>query len=56
MFGVTYKDLDHDGYMPDLDCIGCGDYINVDICAECGQVQGNFPMSDEKIRKAIEEA
>lgn len=37
-------DVNHEGYMPYLDNIGGGDYVNPTICLNCGQVQGNFPI------------
>ena len=26
--------------------IGGGDYIEIDVCLECGQIQGDFPVED----------
>lgn len=36
----------HDGYVP-LDMgIGGGDYIELSMCLDCGQVQGKFPLPE----------
>jgi hypothetical protein len=58
MFQFQYKDIDHDGYVPEGLPIGgkYGDYIDFDFCLECGKIQGNFPVSDETVKKAIEAA
>lgn len=42
------------GYVPSG--IGLGndsDYIEIDLCMECGKVQGKFPVSDNKVTKAL---
>lgn len=44
-----YKDKEVDGYAPDVDNICGGDYIEPDICLECGKVQGEFPVADPEI-------
>lgn len=33
-----------------------GDCIEFDLCLECGRIQGKFPLSDSKVKDAIEEA
>jgi hypothetical protein len=38
---------EHDGYVPDDMGIGGGDYINFDLCLECGKIQGKFPVITE---------
>ena len=41
---VTIGENDHDGYVPtDLE-IGHGDYLEIEYCADCGQLQGDFPL------------
>ena len=32
---------------------GYGDYINMSFCAECGQIQSKFPISQSVIKKAV---
>ena len=35
---------EHEGYVPH-DCgIGGGDYYDFEICLDCGQIQGEFPL------------
>jgi hypothetical protein len=44
---VQYKDYDSDGYVPSEFGIGRGDYIELDICLECGTLQNlTFPMPE----------
>ena len=44
MFNVSLGDKEHDGYVLDDLGIGGGDYINVEFCLDCGQMQGDFPL------------
>lgn len=58
MCQVRYADVDVSGYVPKLTGIdtpgtGFGDYIQYDYCADCGQIQGKFPLSDKSIRNAL---
>jgi len=41
---------EHDGYVPSF--LGGGDYVRLDICLECGQVQQNFPVTDEDLEES----
>jgi len=49
---------EHDGYVPSF--LGGGDYVRLSICLECGQVQQDFPITDEQLeaeeefKKAVE--
>jgi len=36
---------EHDGYAPNVPSICGGDYTDPDICLDCGQVQGTFPVA-----------
>ena len=59
MFNCQYKDIDHGGYVPEGIIIGdggYGDYIQFNLCLECGKIQGKFPISDNQVKKAIEDA
>lgn len=47
-----YMDHEKDGYAPELDPVGGGDYIEFDVCLECGQMQGEFPIADEQLKEA----
>jgi hypothetical protein len=41
---VSLGDKTHDGYAPDDMGVGGGDYLEIDICLDCGQAQGEFPL------------
>ena len=43
---VSYKGNKHDGYVPSDMGIGGGDYLEIELCLECGQSQGKFPILD----------
>lgn len=52
MCNVVYPDntesIDKsNGYVPDNIGIGGGDYVEFDYCANCGQIQGKFPIELE---------
>lgn len=42
-------DSDYDGYVPEDLGIGSGDYIRINYCLDCGQIQGDFPQAGESI-------
>ncbi len=43
---VTLPDgSEEDGYVPENLNIGGGDYLEFDYCADCGKIQGNFPIN-----------
>lgn len=44
MFNWTLDGADGDGYLPRDFGIGGGDDLHTDICLDCGQVQGVFPL------------
>lgn len=46
---IQYRDMEHNGYVPDHLDLGGGDYIDFDFCLDCGRIQGDFPK--EKIDK-----
>jgi hypothetical protein len=50
---VEYDDVEKDGYVPDHLGIGGGDYIEIEVCMECGQLQGEWPKDDESIKERI---
>ena len=47
MCHITYpKGHIHSGYVPrDLN-IGGGDYLQFSYCADCGRIQGDFPIEE----------
>ena len=51
---VPHLILDYDGYvLGDLN-IGGGDYIEIDVCLDCGQLQGEWPIDDSAVAEAFE--
>jgi len=40
---------DHNGYVPDDLGIGGGDDVCIELCLECGQVQGHWPLPISKL-------
>ena len=42
---ISLGGKDHDGYMPRDMGIGGGDYVEFELCLECGQVQGTWPQA-----------
>ena len=57
MFTFTYQGKNHDtpDYAPNVDNICDSDYAFPEICLECGQVQGNFPVDDDEIVYKLED-
>jgi len=43
---VTFKGVERVDYPPRVKGVCGNDYIGVDVCLECGQVQGSFPVAD----------
>lgn len=37
-------DVTKHGYVPDDMGVGGGDYVDIDLCLNCGRVQGTFPL------------
>lgn len=54
-FSALYNDIHYNGYVPEIGIGDGGDYIEFDFCLECGQIQGQFPISEEKVIKTLEE-
>ena len=54
-FSVPHLNIDHDGYHPNIDGVCESDYVDLSFCLDCGKIQGNFPISDEDIKKVFEE-
>jgi hypothetical protein len=53
MFGGTFDDHEHDGYVPSNLGIGSGDYIEIQYCLDCGQLQGEFPITPDDVCDAL---
>jgi len=55
-FSMSLGDKEYDGYVPgglNIGEGGYGDYIIIDLCLDCGKVQGDFPVSQEKVDAAF---
>lgn len=48
---VTLGDVSHDGYLPKDLGIGGGDYVEFNLCLDCGKVQGKFPLPQCALEK-----
>jgi hypothetical protein len=45
------------GYVPEGSGLGDGgDILKMHICLDCGQLQGTFPLTDEDLDAAVEQA
>lgn len=48
LFSASYQGADYFGYVPGF--IGLGndsDYVDFSYCANCGQIQGKFPLPNK---------
>lgn len=57
LFDMSYGDNSGYGYVPKNLFFGkgCyGDYVRFSFCAECGQIQSDFPISDENLNEAMD--
>lgn len=50
---ISMGEFEHEGYVPDDMNIGdrYGDYLNFDLCLDCGQMQGNWPLRKTELEK-----
>lgn len=49
MCGVNINDKTAHGYVPSDMGIGGGDYLRFELCLNCGQVQGEFPLPQTEL-------
>lgn len=45
-FYATFQDYEKDGYAPHIENVCGGDDINIEVCLECGQMQGTWPVKE----------
>lgn len=50
----SYKEEQRQGYVPHNLNIGGGDYLEIAVCMDCGQLQGSFPVNEEDINALFE--
>jgi hypothetical protein len=48
---VNIGENNHEGYVPCDLGVGGGDDIELDYCADCGQLQGDFPLQPTKLEE-----
>lgn len=48
--------IEHNGYVPDLDNIGGGDCVELEIDLDTGQILNWKPISEEEVKEAIDNA
>ena len=58
LFNMSFNGKEYNGYVPQgVHVANDGDYdedyIEMQICMDCGRVQGKFPVSDTAINKAF---
>ena len=47
---------EHDGYVPEDLGIGGGDDVEFDLCLDCGQMQGKWPLPQSKLERKAAKA
>lgn len=47
--------VEKDGYLPSDMGVGGGDYLEIDVCLECGQLQGTWPLPECEMERKKEE-
>ena len=55
MFNAQIGENDYSGYVSGDLGIGSGDYIEFGYCADCGQIQGDFPLHKTEIENGQDE-
>lgn len=55
MYNHTLKGQEYDGYVPHDVGLGGGDYINISVCLDCGQLQGEWPLAKTEFESEIEQ-
>lgn len=55
LFNVHIGNHDHDGYVPGDLGLGSGDYLEGDLCGDCGKLQGKFPLKKTALERGEEE-
>lgn len=52
-FTCSIGSIDYDGCVPNDLGIGGEDYIEFDLCLDCGQLQGKFPLPTSEIERDV---
>lgn len=48
---ITLNGKDHDGYVLPRMGVGEGDYVEINWCLDCGQIQGRWPRPRTKLER-----
>ena len=56
MFSSSFKNADYDGYVPQDLGIGGGDYIEFEVCLDCGKLQGITKQEDPEFYQEAKES
>ena len=52
---ISLPEGEIEGYVPDDLNIGGGDYVRIEVCMDCGRVQGEWPLPQDVGKKEEEE-
>ena len=52
---ATLGTEEKDGYVPCDLGIGGGDYVEIQLCLDCGQLQGKFPIKKNTLKEEDED-
>jgi hypothetical protein len=55
-FNLLADGKEYDGCVPRGLNLGGGDYFVVTICLECGQAQGDWPVTERQVKEACDVA
>jgi hypothetical protein len=53
MCDIRIGNNSRDGYVPGGLNIGSGDYLEFDLCLDCGQHQGVFPVTEKAVNEVF---
>jgi len=56
MCSVDFNGVDQSDYVPRDIGLGGGDYLEFDVCLECGKVQGEYPIESPEFACTPDEA
>lgn len=48
---ISMWQQDHDGYVPSDMGIGGGDYVELELCLDCGYANGQWPLPESKLER-----
>lgn len=51
LFHAAHGDREHNGYVPDDLGVGGGDYLEINWCLDCGQLQGEWPLPTTELER-----